>query len=137
MKGNNITGIVALYDFEPLDYIPYKESIISSFNIADKVMVVYGGSIRKDCKTPVLDELKKMTQCYNIIIKYFNWPKDFNWTQFCKNYSYGRYFIKSKWGMFFTCDEIFPDNLRIIKSIIKILPPICRLYFLNKSISSE
>jgi len=129
---DGITAVVAISDFEAMDYVPYEESIISSFNLAEKTIVVYGGSIRKDNRTPVLATLQKLTKEYNIEIKYFPWPEKYNWTQFSKSYAYGRSFINTKWCMCFTSDEIFPERLRIIKKIIRFLPYFVDYISLNR-----
>ena len=122
LKDKIITGIVVLYDFEPADYVRYKESIISSFNLVDELIVVYGGSIRKDSNTPVLDSIKELAKKYEIKIKFKKWPLDFSWEQFAISYGYARTFINTKWGVFFTSDEIFSDNFRYLRKILKYIP---------------
>ncbi|OGI09870.1 MAG: hypothetical protein A2Y40_08510 [Candidatus Margulisbacteria bacterium GWF2_35_9] len=135
---NFITGVIAVSDYEPMDYIVFKESIESAKVIADKLIIVYGGSLRKDDKTPVLDYLKSIDNS-QVTIKNFDWPEKFNWTQFSLNYNYGLSFIDSKWCLFLTCDEIIPQYLKMIKWMIKFIPwfvdyiSLTRLFLVNKN----
>ncbi|MCF7866686.1 class I SAM-dependent methyltransferase [Candidatus Woesearchaeota archaeon] len=135
------TGIVAVYDYEPMDCILYKESLSSAFNACDKLIIVYGGNLRKDNKSPVLDYLKKTKNRF--LILYYNWPKEYNWTQFAKSYEYGKSHIDSKWGFFFTCDEIFSPKFKLIKWFIKYIPNhiwyinIIRLFLTSKKTGSK
>lgn len=113
---------MALDDNDIIEFVPWEESIISSFNINDEVIIVYGGNKRQDKKNIVLNRLKELQKKYNIKIVKFKWSKEFNWTQFSKSYAYGKSFAKTKWIMFYTYDEVFPKSISKIRTIVRFLP---------------
>lgn len=127
----SITGLVAIKNCEKQE-IPWIESLLSVQNICEHLIIVDGNSTDH-----TIEIVKSKLDNTRLTILNLEWPQNTNWLQFARSYAYGKEFIKTDWGLFFTYDEIFPNwnfnKLNELKSDINYVKSI-RQYVLGPNL---
>lgn len=134
----SLSAISILDDLPYLEYIPWKESILSTLGFVDELIVVHGGKLQPDGRCLVKEFVDEIDDS-RVKFLTFPWPEKFDWRQIAIACTFGQLHATGDWCFRVLGDEVFPQSFvdfkgKLVKQpeSVKIVS-VQRLYMLGNS----